>query len=265
MRLNTQPAGNVVIAIAKKTGGDDDLSANKTSLTFTTGNWNSPQTVTVSAREDNKTSGAATFEHSVTTGAGADYPISLNISDVTARERDNEGPVQPTINRTDTGNGSVTVYWIVSDDRAEAWQYSYRKASEPLNETWHTANPSWPQTLFHTVGGLENEVRHYFRVRAILTTEGTDPNSPNYVDAVGLPSDEVAATPTDDTLRTAPGNLRAEPGIGEVTLTWNGVAGADKYQYRQKSGGGYGGWQDAGSDASHSVQELETALSTPSG
>ena len=86
VRLNTQPSGNVVIGITKRTGGAPDLSANKTSLTFNTTNWNSTQTVTISAREDGDAiSGTAVFEHAITTGAGTDYPTSLGVPDVTAR------------------------------------------------------------------------------------------------------------------------------------------------------------------------------------
>ena len=69
--LATLPTGPVTVSVAKQAGGDDDLSVDPTTLTFTTGNWNTAQTVTVSAADDgDSTDGAATFTHSA---SGADY------------------------------------------------------------------------------------------------------------------------------------------------------------------------------------------------
>ena len=51
--LLSQPSHQVTVAIAKVAGGDPHLSASPTPLTFTTGNWNTAQTVTVSAADDN--------------------------------------------------------------------------------------------------------------------------------------------------------------------------------------------------------------------
>ena len=52
VRLDTQPASDVTVAIAKQSGGDADLSAAAASLTFTSANWNTPQPVTLSAAQD---------------------------------------------------------------------------------------------------------------------------------------------------------------------------------------------------------------------
>jgi PKD repeat protein len=60
--LSDQPVGSVTVNLTKEPGGDADLSVNAGSLTFTTVNWNQPQTVTVSAAVDADTiSGAAVF------------------------------------------------------------------------------------------------------------------------------------------------------------------------------------------------------------
>jgi Glycosyl hydrolase family 48/Cellulose binding domain/Bacterial Ig domain len=47
--LSTQPSASVTVTISENSGGDADLTASPTSLTFTTSNWNTPQNVTITA------------------------------------------------------------------------------------------------------------------------------------------------------------------------------------------------------------------------
>ena len=66
MVLNTQPTDDVTITVTRDQGGDDDLTASPVTLTFTESNWNTPQTVTVSAAaDDDQVNGVAVFSHSV--------------------------------------------------------------------------------------------------------------------------------------------------------------------------------------------------------
>jgi uncharacterized protein len=60
---------------------------------------------------------------------------------------------------------------------------------------------------------VTNEVTYYYAVRAVRTVGGTT--------AYGPPSERVAATPTDVTPPSPPGNLVAVPSPGEVRLTWS--------------------------------------------
>ena len=63
--LDTEPTAAVTVTVAKTPGGDDDLTVNPTALTFTTGDWSTAQTVTVSAADDDDAAhGEATFTHS---------------------------------------------------------------------------------------------------------------------------------------------------------------------------------------------------------
>ena len=89
--LQTVPTGDVTVTVAKRDGGDDDLTVPPTSLTFTTGSWNTAQTVTVSAAEDADTAnGAATITH---TASSTDSAYSgITIDSVRAREADNDTP-----------------------------------------------------------------------------------------------------------------------------------------------------------------------------
>ena len=51
--LSKQPSANVTVAVA--TSGDTDITASPASLTFTSSNWSTPQTVTLSAAQDTDT------------------------------------------------------------------------------------------------------------------------------------------------------------------------------------------------------------------
>ena len=85
--LDSLPTGTVTVTVAKQSGGDDDLTADPTTLTFTTGDWNAAQTVTVSAAADEDADdGTATFTHSATGGGYG----SVSIGSVTATEADDD-------------------------------------------------------------------------------------------------------------------------------------------------------------------------------
>ena len=89
VRLATKPAGSVTVTVARRGGGgqDPDLSVlSGASLQFTTTNWNSNQTVTLRAAEDDDgEDGEATFIH---TASGGGY--SSVAATVRAVESDND-------------------------------------------------------------------------------------------------------------------------------------------------------------------------------
>ena len=67
VRLATPTASNVTVNVARAAGGDVNLTASPATLTFTSQNWSSPQTVTVTAGTDtDKLNGTATFNHTAT-------------------------------------------------------------------------------------------------------------------------------------------------------------------------------------------------------
>ena len=78
--LATKPSAGVSVSVTGHTG--TDLSLDKTTLTFTTGNWNTAQTVTVKAGQDDDTvSDAATLRHTASggdyAGVTADLPVTV--------------------------------------------------------------------------------------------------------------------------------------------------------------------------------------------
>ena len=83
--LTARPPEALEVAIVR-VSGDADLSASPATLTFTTAEWDQPQTVTISAAEDaDEERGGAEFE--VAAEAALNSPVS-----VAATENDNDAP-----------------------------------------------------------------------------------------------------------------------------------------------------------------------------
>ena len=73
--LNTLPTATVAVTIASN---NTDVAIAPTTLTFTTGDWNTPQSVTVIANEDDDAADdAATLTHSASGATMAASPPSL--------------------------------------------------------------------------------------------------------------------------------------------------------------------------------------------
>ena len=91
VELDTQPTGNVTII---PTSADSDaVSVSPASLVFTTANWNTAQTVSVTAREDlDATNEMVSISHAV---SGADYSSVIADSvQVTVNDNDTTAPIE---------------------------------------------------------------------------------------------------------------------------------------------------------------------------
>ena len=108
--LDTEPTATVTVTIVDPTD-NADVMANPASLTFSTLNWNTAQTVTVSAAEDDdSTQDTATVTHTV---AGGDY-ASFAASSVFVTVTDNDTPgVTVTPPSLTVGEGSTGTYTVV--------------------------------------------------------------------------------------------------------------------------------------------------------
>ena len=85
--LDTQPTADVTVTVAGHSG--TEVTPNPTSLTFTTSNWGTPQTVTVTAAADaNLVNETVTLTHSAASADG-NYN-SITIDDVTVTVNDND-------------------------------------------------------------------------------------------------------------------------------------------------------------------------------
>ncbi len=98
--LDFQPSANVTVTINKPSG--TDLTIDKSSLTFTDSNWNTAQTVTVTASEDDDgENDSATIGHSVTSTDTNYNAVSASSVVITVDDEDEPGV---TFSRTNIGN-----------------------------------------------------------------------------------------------------------------------------------------------------------------
>ena len=118
--LNTLPAGDVTVAIVDPTD-NTDVTAEPASLTFTTTNWSTAQTVTVSAVQDtDATDDTATVTHTV-----SGYGSVVTGASVTVTVTDDDDPTAP----YDTdGNGAI------DKDEASVAVRSYLSDGTPTKE-----------------------------------------------------------------------------------------------------------------------------------
>ena len=116
--LDTEPSADVTIAVSFAAGSDVDITVDKTSLTFTTDNWDAAQEITVSAAEDDDaTDGTATIAH---TASGGGYG-GVSVSSITATEADNDAAgVTVTPTALSVPEGSNARYTVALDARPSA-------------------------------------------------------------------------------------------------------------------------------------------------
>ena len=121
VKLATRPTGNVTVAVARATAGtptpDTDLSVKTgASLTFTTTDWNTAQTVTLQAAEDDDgVDGAAKFTHTASGGGYGDVTAEL-----TATEADNEHGMQLSVAGVTVPEGGTNSYTVRLNTRPSA-------------------------------------------------------------------------------------------------------------------------------------------------
>lgn len=115
LMLTKAPAGNVSIAIASSNPAEG--VANRTTIVFTSSNWNKPTTVTVTGIDDNTLDGDVLY--SIITAPAISGDISyngMNAPDVFLVNRDNDAAaiiVNPVANLSTTEIGGVAVFSVV--------------------------------------------------------------------------------------------------------------------------------------------------------
>ena len=118
VRLGTEPSATTTVAISGY--ADTDVSVDKATLTFTRGNWNTPQTVTVTAGPDHDTSDdTVTLAH---TASGGEYDSVTAALAVTVIDDDTPELVL-----------STTTLEVMEGDETGA-TYTVRLATQPSEE-----------------------------------------------------------------------------------------------------------------------------------
>ncbi len=97
--------GNVTVSLTKS--GSDDVTISPASLTFTADNWESVQSVTVSAQEDED--GAADSASLSLSASGADYDDVSDVVQVAVKDNDEKGlSVDSTLSLNEGGDKDLT-------------------------------------------------------------------------------------------------------------------------------------------------------------
>ena len=190
--LNTQPTDDVTVTVNDPTD-NTDVTAEPASLTFSTSNWNTAQTVTVSAAEDaDALEDTATVTHTV---AGGDY-AAITAQDVAVTVTDNDTPgvtVAPTSLMVDEGSSTDT-YTVVLDTLPTG-DVTVAISS---NNTDVTVSPS-PLTFTTTSWSTEQTVTVSAGQDADAANDmATLTHNPSGADYDSVDNADLAVTVTDD-------------------------------------------------------------------
>ena len=236
VKLATQPSETVTVAVSGHTG--TDVSVDKTTLTFTTANWNTAQTVTVTAgQDDDGADDAATLTHTAAGGEYADVAADLS---VTVVDDDRAIVLTPTSLTVDEGDDTGATYTVklATQPSAEVTvtvtghtgtDVSVDKASLTFTtDNWSTAQAVTvtaghdadgaddSETLTHTAAGGE-----YASVTATLAVTVVDDDRAIVLSRTSLSVDEGDATGATYTVK-----LATQPS-GEVTVAVSGHTDTD--------------------------------------
>ena len=243
--LDTEPAGDVSVTIAGLT--TTELSLDKTSLTFTTSDWSTAQTVKATALEE-AAPGTVTLTHTVSSAADGEYDgVSADSVAVTILEARDEPVVQVGVTTSDqeltVAEGESKTYRIVlSSQPAGVVTVSIGGIAQTdlslsaIPFTFTTSNWNTARTVTVTADHDDDAVDD----TATLTHTVSSPDDDDYD---GLSADSVTVTVTDDesvgvtisktSLDIEEGDsatytvaLDSEP-TGSVTVTVNAPANTD--------------------------------------
>ena len=178
--LDTRPTVNVTVTVAGHAGTDVTLTPSSGTLTFTTTNWSTAQTVTVKAGNDEDTTNdTVTLTHSATS-TDTNYG-GITIAGVTVTVTDND-TAQVTGVTVASGNARLVVNWVAVGN-ATGYKVQWKSGSQSYDNTRQfTATPG--TTTSHTIPSLTNGTEYTVRVTATRTGAND-----------GLPSVEVMETP----------------------------------------------------------------------
>ena len=178
--LDTEPTANVVVTVAGHAG--TDVTPDPTTLTFTTSNWDTAQTVTVTAGDDaGTTDDSVTLTHSAAS-ADSDYS-GIAIAGVVVTVRDND-TAQVTGVSVDAGNAQLAVNWTAVDN-ATGYKVQWKSGSQGYNTGSRQSTVTSGTTTSHTITGLVNGTEYTVRVSATRTDANDGPPS---AEAKGTPA-----------------------------------------------------------------------------
>ena len=167
--LDTEPTADVVVTVAGHAG--TDVTANPTTLTFTMSNWETAQTVTVTADDDaDTTDDSVALTHSA---ASADSGYSgIAIAGVAVTVNDND-TAQVTGVTVVPGNAQLVVTWTAVDN-ATGYTVQWTSGGQGYNSGDRQATVTTGSTTSHTITGLANGTEYTVQVTGATRTGAND-------------------------------------------------------------------------------------------
>ena len=202
--LDSEPTDTVTIGISSD--NTDEGTAAPATLTFLVGNWDTPQTVTVTGVDDDVDDGDIAYTIVTAAATGGDY-AGLDADDVSVTNTDDDAvgiTVTPTSGLTTTEAGGTATYTVVLNSEPagtliESMTYIFIQSSDategtvlPTGLTFNEDTWDEPQTV--TVTGVNDDVDDgdiAYTIDATAVVSG----DPNYH---GIDVDVVSVTNTDD-------------------------------------------------------------------
>ncbi|WP_302183118.1 DUF4347 domain-containing protein [Planktothrix agardhii] len=221
--LNSQPTADVTIPLTSSNTAEGTVD--KTSLTFTTANWNTPQTVTITGVDDSVDDGDIAYNIVTAAATSTDTNYSgVNASDVAVTNSDNDTKgitVTPTTGLTTTEAGGKATFTVVLNSQPTADVTipltSSNTAEGTVNQsslTFTSANWNVAQTV--TVTGIDDSVDDGDIAYNIVTVAATSTDT-NYS---GVNASDVAVTNTDNDTK----GITVTPTTGLTTTEAGGKA-----------------------------------------
>ena len=117
--LDAQPASDVVINVTKS--GSSEVTATPATLTFTTSNWDTAQTVTVAAGHDTDAANdTASISHAVNASQSANEYDDATIAAVSVTVTDDDAAVTVSESMLTVAEGANNTYTVVLDAQPSA-------------------------------------------------------------------------------------------------------------------------------------------------
>jgi hypothetical protein len=221
VRLNNQPSSNVTIALSSSDTSEGTVSP--ASLTFSIGNWNNPQTVTVTGVNDDLDDGNIAYTIVIAAASGGGY-TGVNAADVPVVNVDNDTAgftVTPTSGLVTTETGGTASFSVKLNSQPTANVTIGLSSSDttegsvsPASLTFTSANWNTAQNV--TATGVDDSVDDGDIAYSIITAPASSSDSTYNL----LNPANVAATNQDND--TA--GITVSPTSGLVTSETGGIA-----------------------------------------
>ena len=199
VKLDTIPADDVAVAITSSDTGKATVLPE--TLTFTTVNWQTAQTVTVTAGNDaDTTDDTVTLTHSATS-TDTDYQ-GIMIAGVTVTVNDND-TAQVMGVMIEPGNAQLVVEWTAVAN-ATGYEVQWKSSGQSYNNSGRQATVGSGSTTSHTISSLNNGTAYTVRVTATRTGANDGAYSAEVLEtpvmptAAGVTVSESALTVTEE-------------------------------------------------------------------